>query len=265
MRDTRICVAGAAGRMGSAVLREASPMGLTISAGLERDGHENVGGTLSAAGICDSDAMIYGTSSMDKALEDADVLISFTSPDSEIANIPEIVRMGKRIVMGTTGFSAEQRSEIDSVISGKVPAVISPNFSIGVNMLFGLIEHLKAFPKGYDVSIFEVHHTGKADSPSGTAKKLAEIVSGAKGYDNIVHGREGTSKRIGKELEVLSARAGGVPGIHDVIVAGPHEILRMEHSAFSRSAFAHGALHAAEWLMEKDEPRIYTMMDVLEL
>lgn len=263
MRDINICVAGADGRMGSAVLKEASSSGIGIAGAIEREGNERVGKSLKDAGICDSDVIIHGSSSLAKALENSDVFITFTSPSSELQNIPKIADMGKRIVMGTTGFSPEERERIEGLIRGKVPAVISPNFSIGVNILFKLAELLGAFPEGYDASIFEIHHTGKADSPSGTAKRLEDIISEVRGYSKVVHGREGSSKRVREELEVLSSRAGGVPGLHDLIIAGPHEMLRLEHTAFSRSAFAHGALYAAKWIMSCDEPKIYTMMDVL--
>jgi 4-hydroxy-tetrahydrodipicolinate reductase len=150
-------------------------------------------------------------------------------------------------------------------MSGKVPAVFSPNYSVGVNILFKLADGLKAFPEGYDFSISEIHHTGKKDSPSGTAKKLGEIVSKSRGYTKVVSGREGISPRQAGELEIAALRAGGVPGIHDLIVAGPYEMLRIEHVAFSRNVFAQGAVYAAEWLSKQSEPRVYSMADILGL
>jgi len=193
------------------------------------------------------------------------VYITFTSPSSELENIPRVVKMGKRIVMGTTGFSHDEKDKIEKMIAGNVPAVVSSNFSIGVNMLFKLSTLLGAFPEGYDISIFDVHHTGKVDSPSGTAKTLEEIISRTRGYSSTVHGREGHSKRLDNELEVLSARAGGVPGTHDVIIAGPYEMLKLEHIAFTRNVFASGALKAARWIVNRDEPKIHTMMDALDI
>jgi 4-hydroxy-tetrahydrodipicolinate reductase len=150
-------------------------------------------------------------------------------------------------------------------MSGKVPSVFSPNYSVGVNILFKLTEALKAFPQGYDFSINEIHHTGKKDAPSGTAKKLGEIVSNVRGYKKIVSGREGLSPRLPEELEITALRAGGVPGIHDLIVAGPYEMLRIEHIAFSRNVFAQGAVYAAEWLSKQNEPKVFSMSDVLGL
>jgi 4-hydroxy-tetrahydrodipicolinate reductase len=148
-------------------------------------------------------------------------------------------------------------------MQGKVPAVFSPNFSVGVNMLFKLAQMLKAFPPDYSFSISEIHHTAKKDAPSGTAKKLGEIIAAERGYSKTVYGREGISPRMSDELEIAALRAGGVPGIHDLIVAGPHEMLRLEHTAFSRSVFAQGAVYAAQWLNTQTEPRIFTMEDVL--
>jgi len=150
-------------------------------------------------------------------------------------------------------------------MSGKVPAVFSPNYSVGVNILFKLAEALKAFPAGYDFSLSEIHHTGKKDAPSGTAKKLEQIVSQARNYTKMVYGREGISPRQPAELESVAIRAGGVPGIHDVIVAGPYEMLRIEHTAFSRNVFAQGAVYAAEWLSKQNDPKIFNMADVLGL
>jgi 4-hydroxy-tetrahydrodipicolinate reductase len=150
-------------------------------------------------------------------------------------------------------------------MSSKVPSVFSPNYSVGVNILFKLAESLKAFPQGYDFSLSEIHHTGKKDAPSGTAKKLEQIVSQTRNYSKTVYGREGISPRQTAELESVSIRVGGVPGIHDIIVAGPYEMLRLEHTAFSRNVFAQGAVFAAEWLSKQNEPKVFSMADVLGL
>jgi 4-hydroxy-tetrahydrodipicolinate reductase len=108
-----------------------------------------------------------------------------------------------------------------------------------------------------------MHHSGKADAPSGTAKTIAEIVSKARGYSTTVHGRSGLSKRAKGEMEVASFRGGGHPGEHAIYAFGPYEMLKFEHVAFSRSAFAQGALLAAGWISQHPEPRIYSMLDVL--
>ena len=133
-------------------------------------------------------------------------------------------------------------------------------------MLIAMSAALRALPQGFDVSIVEAHHSGKADAPSGTALSIAQAVSKARGYTKTVSGRSGSSKRAPDELEVISLRGGGTPGIHTVHAFGPHEMITLEHLAFSRSAFALGALHAAEWVSARGrEPRIYGMADVLGL
>ncbi len=191
--------------------------------------------------------------------------MTFTAPAAEVLNLPLVASLGKRIVLGTTGFTEEQTRQVRNAVEGKVPAVFSPNYSVGVNILFKLAQALKAFPPEYNFSISEIHHTGKKDAPSGTAKKLGEIIANMRGYSKTVSGREGISPRQPEELEIAALRAGGVPGIHDLIVAGPYEMLRIEHTAFSRSVFAQGAVYAAEWLSNQNQPQIFSMEDVLGL
>jgi 4-hydroxy-tetrahydrodipicolinate reductase len=261
----RLCVAGAAGRMGNAIITEAALKGHHIAGAIEAPNNPAVGKTLRQLGVTNSDTQILSSDRLEEAVQDADTYVSFTTPDAEVVNIPIVANLGKRIILGTTGFTPEQNRQVLTAMSGKVPAVFSPNYSVGVNILFKLAEALKAFPEGYDFSISEIHHTGKKDAPSGTAKKLGEIVLNARGYTKVVSGREGISPRQAGELEITALRAGGVPGIHDLVVAGPYEMLRIEHTAFSRSVFAQGAVYAAEWLSKQNEPRVYSMADVLGL
>jgi len=260
---TKICVAGATGRMGSTLIKEAAARGFAIVGAVEAKGNPNIGKTLREAGICDSDVKIVDPSNMEKDVKEADVYMSFTTPDAEVANLPVVANLGKRIVMGTTGLTDEQLGKIREVVSRKVPAVISPNYAIGVNVMFNLTKALARLPADYDFSITEVHHTGKKDAPSGTAKKLGTLISEARKYSTTVYGREGINPRKTGELEILSVRAGGVAGIHDLLVAGPYEMIRIEHTAFSRSVFAQGALFAAEWVCKQTKPGIYSMDDVL--
>ena len=213
----RLCVAGAAGRMGNAVIHEASAKGHQITGAVEAPGNPCIGRSLRELGICDSETRIVGS------------------------------------------------DRISEAVQGRVPAVFSPNFSVGVNILFKLAQSLKAFPQEYNFSISEIHHTGKKDAPSGTAKKLGQIITDTRGYTRTVYGREGISPRQPEELEVTALRAGGVPGIHDLIVAGPYEMLRIEHTAFSRSVFAQGAVYAAEWISRQTQPTIFSMENVVGL
>ncbi|MEM1550573.1 MAG: 4-hydroxy-tetrahydrodipicolinate reductase [Candidatus Bathyarchaeia archaeon] len=265
MTSIRLCVAGATGRMGSTLIREAIARDFKIVGAVVRRGNPNVDKTLREAGICDLDVKIVDSSRIPEAVKDADVYVSFTTPEAEVTNLPLVADLGKRIVMGTTGFTEEQMQKIKEAVSNKVPAVFSPNFAIGVNILFMLLRMTKAFPADYEFSIIEMHHSGKKDAPSGTAKKMGGIISEARGYKSIIYGREGISVRKPGELEILSVRAGGIPGIHELIIAGPHEMIRIEHTAFSRNVFAQGALYAARWVYKQDKPGIYSMDDVLGL
>ena len=261
----KLCVAGAAGRMGNAIIAEAISKGHQIVAALEAPNNPYIGKTLQDLGINNSETQILSSDRLNEALQNADTYVSFTVPAAEVINIPVVANLGKRIILGTTGFTPEQNRQVVAAMTGKVPAVFSPNYSVGVNIMFKLAESLKVFPSGFDFSINEIHHTGKKDAPSGTAKKLGEIVANNRGYNKIVSGREGISPRQVGELEVMAMRAGGVPGIHDLIVAGQYEMLRIEHTAFSRNVFAQGAVFAAEWLNKQNEPKVFSMADVLGL
>ena len=259
----KLCVAGATGKMGSTVIREAASKGFQIVGAIEAPVNPCIGKSLRELGICDSDTPIISSDEISEAAQDADVYVTFTTPTAEVLNIPAVATMRKRIVLGTTGFTEEQNRQVREAVQGKVPAVFSPNFALGVNILFKLAQVLKGFPPDYNFSISEIHHTGKKDAPSGTAKKLGEIIANIRGYSTTIHGREGISPRKPEELEITALRIGGVPGIHDLIVAGPYEMLRIEHTAFSRSVFAQGAVYAAEWISKQQEARIFSMEDVL--
>jgi len=260
----KLCIAGV-GRMGQAIIHEAVAKGHQISGAIEAPNCPVLGKSLQELGLCNSETKLLSSEQIREAVADSDVFISFSAPAADIVNVPIVAGMGKRIILGTTGFTVDQNKQIIEILTGKVPAVFSPNYSVGVNILFKLAEQLKAFPKGYDVSLSEIHHTGKKDAPSGTAKKLEQIVSQARNYSKTLYGREGLSPRQPTELESVAIRAGGVPGIHDIIVAGPNEMLRIEHTAFSRNVFAQGAILAAEWLSSQFQPKVYTMADVLGL
>ncbi len=261
----KICVAGAVGRMGQAIIQEATVRGHQIAGAVESNGHPAIGKSLRELGISNSELCIQGTNQLCEAAAGADVYVSFTTPSAEVHNIPLVARLGKPVVLGTTGFTDDQNSIVRNSLEKLVPAVFSPNFSIGVNVLFKLADVLRAFPDSYQFSVSEIHHSAKKDAPSGTAVKLGEIISDLRGYTATVHGREGTSVRKSNELEIVAMRAGGVPGIHDLIVAGPYEMLRIEHTAFSRNVFAQGAIYAAEWLSKQTNPGIYSMATVLGL
>ena len=262
----RVCLIGATGRMGTLIAREAPRERFEVAGAVAAPDDPGVGKTLRELGARDSDTKVSAPSSLAGLLRRSDVCISFTSAQAEVSNVRLIAEGGIPYVSGTTGLTPQQRKEANAALAGKVPAVIASNFSVGANLLIALSAALKALPQGFDVSIVEAHHSGKVDAPSGTALSIAQEVSKARGYTRTVSGRSGASKRAADELEVTSLRGGGTPGIHTVHAFGPHEMITLEHVAFSRSAFALGALHAAEWVTAKGrEPRVYGMADVLGL
>jgi len=262
----RVCLVGATGRMGTLIAREALGERFEFTGAVAAPDDLGIGKTLRDLGAGASEAKVSPPSSLAGLLRKADVCISFTSAQAEVGNIKTIAAGGVPYVSGTTGLTPQQRREANAAVTGKLPAVVASNFSVGANLLIAMSAALRALPHGFDVSIVEAHHSGKADAPSGTALSIAKEVSKARGYTKTVSGRSGASKRAPDELEVASLRGGGTPGIHTVHAFGPHEMITLEHVAFSRSGFALGALHAAEWVTVKGrEPRVYSMADVLGL
>ncbi|MCX7765402.1 MAG: 4-hydroxy-tetrahydrodipicolinate reductase [Candidatus Sumerlaeia bacterium] len=201
------------------------------------------------------------------------VLIEFcSSPVSAVEHCRQAGQRGWQVVVATTGFNQQQIMEIEQ-FARQTAIVLSPNLSIGVNILFKLTEQVaRLLGDRYDVEIVDIHHRLKRDAPSGTARMLAEILSreirevtGSGG--EIVFGRQpGTpaEKRIGKEIVVHSLRVGDVVGEHTIVFAGSGERLELTHRASSRETFARGALRAAEFIWQKNTG-LYTMADVLGL
>jgi 4-hydroxy-tetrahydrodipicolinate reductase len=249
--------------MGSALIQEAAKKGFEITGAIASTNSPEKGKTLHELGLCNSNIRVADPTELREATENSDVYVSFTSPEAEMRNIPEVANIGKRIVMGTTGFTEDQMDQLKAVVSQKVPAVFAPNFAVGVNLLFKIVKTLGMLPRDYDVSIVEAHHSGKKDAPSGTAQTLAKIVSESRGYEKTIYGRSGISIRRPEEIEVVALRAGGIPGKHEIIAAGPYEMLTIEHLSFSRSVFAQGALYATEWITRQTKPGVYSLDDVL--
>jgi 4-hydroxy-tetrahydrodipicolinate reductase len=252
--------------MGALIAREAPREKFEITGAVAAPDDPSVGKTLRELGTRDSDTRVSPPSLLSELLGRSDVCISFTSAQAEMGNLRAVAEGAVPYVSGTTGLTPQQRKEVEAALRGKLPAVIASNFSVGANLLIAMSAALKALPQGFDVSIVEAHHSGKVDAPSGTALSIAQEVSKARGYTKTVSGRSGASKRAPDELEVSSLRGGGTPGIHTVHAFGPHEMITLEHLAFSRSSFALGALHAAEWVsMQGRDPRVYSMAEVLGL
>lgn len=268
MGSLRVGVTGCAGRMGLEIARcVIENPGMALAAGVERPGHPRIGedlftmlgmgngGPKIAAGLAD----VIGA---------VDAVIDFSTPESSMEHFRLCADRGVALVIGTTGFSAVQRSEMESM-RGRARSVISPNMSVGVNVMFKILgEAARAVGKKYDIEIVEMHHRLKKDAPSGTAMRLAEICARETGRDLATaarYGREGlVGERGDDEIAIMTLRGGDVVGEHTVIFAGPGERLEITHKATNRRNFAAGAVAAAEWLADKGNG-IYDMKDVLGL
>jgi 4-hydroxy-tetrahydrodipicolinate reductase len=194
----------------------------------------------------------------------ADVLIDFTAPGATVINAPATARCGVNLIIGTTGLSPEQRKVIDEAIQeNQVKAVISPNYSVGVNVFFKILKEAAKYLSDYDIEIIEAHHNQKKDAPSGTALRAADVISEALGGKEYNYGREGIAPR-GQEIGIHAVRAGDITGDHTVLFAGNSERIEIRHMAHSRQIFANGAVRAAEWVCNQ-KPGIYSMDDVLGL
>ncbi len=178
-----------------------------------------------------------------------DVLIDFTVASSSVEIIKAAANAHVRLVVGTTGFSSEQRREATQAIEGRVAAIISPNFSIGVNVFWKLVrEASETLPSAaYAAELIEAHHKHKLDAPSGTAIKAIDIIRDTD-----------PARTVGS----YSVRAGDIVGDHTVLFIGDGERLEITHRAHSRQAFASGALLAARFIMRKS-PGLYTMDDLM--
>jgi 4-hydroxy-tetrahydrodipicolinate reductase len=194
------------------------------------------------------------------------IAIDFSVPRATMALLRALPPAAGGLVIGTTGFSDEQQARIVAV-ARTVPVLASPNMSLGVNLLYHLAEvAARRLGRRYNVEIVEAHHRHKKDAPSGTARRLGEIVAGALGlsYETAaVHGREGIrDERAETEIGVHALRGGDIVGDHLVMFAGEGERLELRHVAQSRTTFAQGAIAAAKWLAGR-RPGLYSMSDVL--
>lgn len=188
------------------------------------------------------------THPLEDIIQKGDVLIDFTLPEGCMHHLKLATEHKKPIVIGTTGLSEAQQQSVRAAAE-TVPVVFAPNMSVGVNVLFKLIQEAAGvLHKGYTVSMKEIHHIHKKDKPSGTAKKMGEVVEAV----------------TGKFPPIESIREGDEPGNHTVTWQSPYEALSINHRAFDRSVFAEGALRAAKWVSDKS-PGLYSMQDVLGL
>ena len=262
-----IILVGALGRMGAEIADVVfSDNAVKLRACVEYAGHPKVGEDY---GVCIGRGPI-GVFLKD-SITDIDftgaVTIDFSSPQSTRSLLQSAEDKGMKLVVGTTGLS-ESDLELARTVSRKVPVIVSPNMSVGVNLLFSITQLVASRLKDeFDIEIIEAHHRFKKDSPSGTAKKLGEIVSEEIGlsYDQaIVNGRNGISaeSRSRTEVGMHAVRGGDIVGDHTVLFAGLGERIELRHMAHSRNTFARGAVTTAKWLHGR-EAGFYSMKDVL--
>jgi len=266
----RVAVTGAAGRMGRTLIEAVNQTeGMQLTAAIVEPGSSLAGadaGELAGQGKLG----IVLNSSLESVLDQFDLLIDFTAPEVTIANLQLCVSAGKKIVVGTTGLSDQQKAELE-LAGKKIAIMFAPNMSVGVNLCFKLLEiAAKALGDdgGYDIEVIEAHHRHKVDAPSGTALRMGEVVADALGRDLkecAVYGRQGqTGARPAKEIGFETIRAGDVVGDHTVLFATEGERIEITHKASSRMTFAKGAVRAAGWLKDR-ESGLFDMQDVLDL
>jgi 4-hydroxy-tetrahydrodipicolinate reductase len=250
----KVVVCGASGRMGQTIGRMVNE-----SSDLELVGGINLKpGSFFGAEIVET----KNAESFIKKTK-ADVLIDFTIAAAAVENVKMAARNNVALVVGTTGFTIEQRSAMEKAIHNNVPAVISSNFSVGVNIFWQLVRESGKLLKDYDIEVFEAHHRNKKDAPSGTAKTILQILEEEVGPRQKQYGREGMTERK-NEIGVHVVRGGDIVGDHKVMFSKNFETIELSHRAYDRSVFASGALRAAQWVVGKN-PGIYGMSDVLNL
>ena len=253
-----VLVIGAAGRMGGHVLCavEGAPE-LCVAAALERPGHPALGRELSPGVKLSAD--------LEPALETAQVAIDFSTPESALLLVAAATQEDVAVVSGTTGFNSTGLRRLEQA-ARKIPIVMAPNFSLGVNVLIGLVAEAARRLESYEIEVLELHHSRKLDAPSGTALRLARAAAEARGQElerAAVYHREGkTGARPPEAIGIQALRAGDSVGEHTVYLAGPGERIELSHRALSRDNFAAGAVRAAHWVVGKP-PALYSMSDIL--
>ena len=266
----KVVVTGCTGRMGQFISKLIIENENTeLVAAVEMENHPAIGEDIGAiVGVGEIGVQI--SSDFISAIEKADVYIDFTAPEASLKFLTLASSKGKAAVIGTTGFTSSDLEFIKGE-SKKVPVVLAPNMSLGVNLLFFLTKKIAEVlkDKQYDIEMVERHHRHKLDAPSGTAVKLGEIVAetiGKELEEIIKWGRFGrtNNERSDSEVGIMSLRGGEIVGEHTVYFSGSAEELVVTHRAYSREAFAQGAVNAAIWLNKKDKG-LYDMQDVLGL
>jgi 4-hydroxy-tetrahydrodipicolinate reductase len=261
-----VIVCGVGGRMGGAVVRAvAQSPGFKLAAGIDKRDSIRLGkdaGEISAAGRLG----VAVSEAIEPHLKSDTVIIDFTNPEASLNSLRAAARKKIPMVIGTTGFNAQQLAEIKK-LSRRTAVIVAANTSLGVNLLVNLLGKVaEKLGDDYDVEIIEAHHRFKKDAPSGTALAMGRAI--AKGLNRDldavgINGRKGmVGERGKKEIALLSVRAGDIVGEHTVIFGGIGERIEFIHRAHSRDTFARGAIRAAQWLA-KQKSGLYGMQDVL--
>jgi 4-hydroxy-tetrahydrodipicolinate reductase len=262
-----IAIAGASGRMGQMLIdavRAADDC--TLSGALDMAGSPSLG--LDAGAFSGQVTGVPITADVRAGLKNSRALIDFTRPEGTLAHLQVCRELGVAAVIGTTGFTEEQKAEI-AEFAKSIPIVMAPNMSVGVNVTLKLLEMAaKALSTGYDIEIIEAHHRHKVDAPSGTALKMGEVIADALGRslkDCAVYAREGvTGERDPSSIGFATIRGGDIVGDHTVLFAGTGERIEISHKSSSRATYAQGSLRAVRFLAGR-APGLYDMFDVLDL
>lgn len=262
----KLTVCGATGRMGSRIIALSKDYpDIKIVGAIEAKNNPKLGlDTGVVAGIGELGVNIIDD--LEKIISDTEIVVNFTNPEATLEHLKIVKKYKKSIVIGTTGFNNEQLSIIQKT-SKSIPIILSPNMSIGVNLLFRILKDIaKVLGDDYDIEIIEAHHRMKKDAPSGTAIKMAKVIAEAldRNFDEVaVYSRKGIiGERTKKEIGIQTVRAGDIVGEHTVIFGGLGERIEIIHKASSRDTFARGALKAVMWLYGKPVG-LYDMGDVL--
>lgn len=262
----RIAIAGAAGRMGVNLIKALNNAPETyLGAASERVNSSLIGVDVGElAGIGKTGIILVDD--LTKVINDFDILIDFSSPNATLAHLTLCQIYSKKMVIGTTGFSDAERTLIEQVAK-QIPIVMAANYSVGVNLMYKLLEQAAKVMGSYcDIEILEAHHRYKVDAPSGTALGMGETIAQAMGHDLAelaVYSREGiTGARKPKEIGFATIRAGDIVGEHTALFADLGERIEITHKATDRMTFANGAVRAAIWLADKPA-HLYGMNDVL--
>jgi len=267
MTKLNIAISGSSGRMGRALVEAVLQADdLRLHAALDISGSPYL--KKNAGELCGSPCRVLISDDVAGALEGTDVFIDFTRPEGTLKHVELCRSHSVKMVIGTTGFTPQQKQKLSGAAKD-IAIVFAPNMSVGVNMVFKLLETAaKTLDQGYDIEIIEAHHRHKADAPSGTALRMGEVIASTLGWNlaqSAVYGRQGvTGERFPSTIGFASVRGGDIVGDHTVLFAGNGERIEITHKATSRATFAMGALRAARFLKDKKNG-LFDMQDVLGL